>query len=231
MSTGPLTAARCQYPLRTCNATAKAGFHIPGHEVYHHPFQPAAIAPSVDAIAAALHGACVEHRERQQREGWGNITHHGTDAHREDAERVRALWVIADARALLHHPHGGVPMTGERPTDHEAMRKARGWPTPNHMRRAADALDVLTTPRYGDVLRWVADLCDDALANGLESEAGHSLIATPVDAERVRALWSVAQDRQENVSDARGATEAPGGLSSDTDPDYGRPGASGEGEP
>jgi hypothetical protein len=49
--------------------------------------------------------------------------------------------------------------------DYEEMRRERGWPTPNHMRRAAEALDVLSIPaKYGDVLRWVADLCDSALA-------------------------------------------------------------------
>jgi hypothetical protein len=43
---------------------------------------------------------------------------------------------------------------------YEDMRVQRGWPTPNHMRHAADALDQLVIPKYGDVLRWVADLCD-----------------------------------------------------------------------
>lgn len=48
--------------------------------------------------------------------------------------------------------------------DHEALRVERGWPTPMHMHRVADALDALTLPaRYGDVLRWVADLCDTSL--------------------------------------------------------------------
>jgi hypothetical protein len=48
--------------------------------------------------------------------------------------------------------------------DYEAMRMERHWPTPNHMRRVADALDTLTTGRYGDVLRWFADLADESLA-------------------------------------------------------------------
>lgn len=48
-------------------------------------------------------------------------------------------------------------------TDHEAMRKRLGWPTPNAMRTAARALDLLAFARYGDVLRWVADLCDESL--------------------------------------------------------------------
>ena len=43
----------------------------------------------------------------------------------------------------------------------EELRHERGWPTPNHMRTAADALDVLTPARYGDVLRWFADKCDE----------------------------------------------------------------------
>jgi len=42
----------------------------------------------------------------------------------------------------------------------EALRLSLGWPTPNHMRRAAQALDLLTSAQYGDVLRWVADMCD-----------------------------------------------------------------------
>ena len=50
----------------------------------------------------------------------------------------------------------------ERP-DYEQMRRDRGWPTPNHMRRIADAIDQFTPAKYGDVLRWVADLCDEAL--------------------------------------------------------------------
>lgn len=45
--------------------------------------------------------------------------------------------------------------------DYDAMRVAREWPTPNHMRQVADALDTLTPARYGDVLRWFADRCDE----------------------------------------------------------------------
>lgn len=47
--------------------------------------------------------------------------------------------------------------------DWEAFRKDHGWPTPNHMRSTADALDSLTHAKYGDILRWVADACDSAL--------------------------------------------------------------------
>jgi len=46
-------------------------------------------------------------------------------------------------------------------TDFDAMRVVRGWPTPNHMRRTADALDNLTFAKYGDILRWFADRCDE----------------------------------------------------------------------
>ena len=48
--------------------------------------------------------------------------------------------------------------------DWEEYRRTRGWPTPNHMRRVAGALDTLTPAKYGEVLRWVADACDAALA-------------------------------------------------------------------
>ena len=52
----------------------------------------------------------------------------------------------------------------DEPKDWEEHRKANGWPTPISMRRTADALDVFTPAKYGDVLRWVADACDAALA-------------------------------------------------------------------
>ena len=55
-----------------------------------------------------------------------------------------------------------------RVTDMEALRMERGWPTPNHMRHAADGLDMLAFPRYGDILRWVADACDADPAPTLE---------------------------------------------------------------
>ena len=62
----------------------------------------------------------------------------------------------------------------EEPTgpDYEQMRKDRGWPTPNHMRSTADALDTLTAARYGDVLRWFADLADAALDARLAAADG-----------------------------------------------------------
>lgn len=45
--------------------------------------------------------------------------------------------------------------------DFDAMRVAKGWPTPNHVRQCADALDILTPARYGEILRWFADRCDE----------------------------------------------------------------------
>ena len=49
--------------------------------------------------------------------------------------------------------------------DMEAFRKDQGWPTPGWMRDTADHLDgLMRGAKYGDVLRWVADLCDAALA-------------------------------------------------------------------
>ena len=48
-------------------------------------------------------------------------------------------------------------------TDYEAMRIKNGWPTPSSIRHTANALDMIAIPRYGDILRWVADLCDESL--------------------------------------------------------------------
>lgn len=50
--------------------------------------------------------------------------------------------------------------TVHKGNEFEILRHERGWPTPNHMRKAADALDMLVYPKYGDILRWVADQCD-----------------------------------------------------------------------
>ena len=47
------------------------------------------------------------------------------------------------------------------PNVFETMRMERRWPTPDNMRHAADALDILTFAKYGAVLRWFADLCDE----------------------------------------------------------------------
>ena len=59
----------------------------------------------------------------------------------------------------------------DAPVDWEAFRMDQGWPAPNHMHSAADALDQLVIPKYGDILRWVADACDRALqARAAEGE-------------------------------------------------------------
>lgn len=42
----------------------------------------------------------------------------------------------------------------------EQLRIDNKWPTPNHMRKTADALDILTFASYGKILRWMADECD-----------------------------------------------------------------------
>jgi len=55
--------------------------------------------------------------------------------------------------------------------DWESRRMELGWPTPAHMRRTADALDVLTPARYGDVLRWVADACDGVVDGSTQGQA------------------------------------------------------------
>lgn len=52
------------------------------------------------------------------------------------------------------------PSEPTNPNPWEALRLERGWPTPNAMRHIADALDMITPARYGDILRKVADLCD-----------------------------------------------------------------------
>ena len=51
----------------------------------------------------------------------------------------------------------------DAPDDWETFRMDQRWPTPIHMRLAADSLDQLVIPKYGDILRWVADACDRAL--------------------------------------------------------------------
>ncbi len=69
--------------------------------------------------------------------------------------------------------------------DFEAFRVDRGWPTPNHMRRTADALDVFTPAKYGGVLRWFADLCDAA-----PTESGYSVVPT----SRLAAAEAVVEE-------------------------------------
>lgn len=53
------------------------------------------------------------------------------------------------------------PATPVGALDFDAMRIAREWPTPMHMHRVANALDAITPAKYGDVLRWFADRCDE----------------------------------------------------------------------
>jgi len=82
-------------------------------------------------------------------------------------------------------------LRAEGAADFDAMRVAREWPTPNHMRKAADALDALTPARYGDVLRWFADRCDEwvwhlsdpSAAERLERVRAAALLASPVAPE------------------------------------------------
>ena len=83
----------------------------------------------------------------------------------------------ADPPALWHHSN--LPPEDDRycvdcaaDLNVEALRIREGWPTPISMRRAADALDVLVIPRFGAILRWVADLCDnDPAAHAAAREA------------------------------------------------------------
>ena len=49
-----------------------------------------------------------------------------------------------------------------------------GWPTPNHCRRVAEALDEITPARYGDILRAYADAEDVRFA-----EYGPIRVAAP----------------------------------------------------
>ena len=86
-------------------------------------------------------------------------------------------------RALAEAAQGAAPRA--EGLDVEALRMERGWPTPISMRHAADALDKLAIPKYGDVLRWVADLCDGAAprAEGLDYDA----LAAFIDMHRIDA--------------------------------------------
>lgn len=73
-----------------------------------------------------------------------------------DAEHC--MWIEAKARA------GAASPVAESNT-WEQLRTERRWPTPNHMRSFADGLDVMgMIPRYGEILRWFADLCDGVAA-------------------------------------------------------------------
>lgn len=47
----------------------------------------------------------------------------------------------------------------------EQRRRELNWPTPNAMRSAAEAVDHLSPAKYGDILRFVADLCDEEVVS------------------------------------------------------------------
>lgn len=54
---------------------------------------------------------------------------------------------------------------GETVNEWERRRCDLNWPTPNAMRSAAEALDRLSPAKYGDILRFVADLCDEEVVS------------------------------------------------------------------
>lgn len=93
------------------------------------------------------------------------------------ADRLRALlrpepgqWDntrLLDAALAAEYQRGR-----DEAVDYEKMRMEREWPTPNHMRTIADALDKITPARYGDILRWFADLCDASL----DAQADHDCL-------------------------------------------------------
>lgn len=85
--------------------------------------------------------------------------------------------------------HCLVPAVPSVALDFEALRTERGWPTPISMRHAADALDMLVYPRYGDILRWIADACD-AHPNepSIEAETRAAAPSVPAVALDVGAL-------------------------------------------
>lgn len=47
-----------------------------------------------------------------------------------------------------------------RDGDTISVRVTEGWPTPNHVRRAADAIDAISIPKIGAILRAAADGID-----------------------------------------------------------------------
>jgi hypothetical protein len=112
------------------------------------------------ALAEALHSVWPRHSE-----GTRSLPASGTDH----------TWTVLDptlpshalAAAILAALPAPWRLTAEPEAAHqrdvEALRMERHWPTPNSMRSAADALDHLVIPKYGDVLRWVADLADESL--------------------------------------------------------------------
>ena len=75
--------------------------------------------------------------------------------------------VVAAFDRPATEPSAGV--TSEAAETPDEMRQRLKWPTPNHMRRTADALDTMTPARYGDILRWFADLCDATPSTSAET--------------------------------------------------------------
>lgn len=85
-------------------------------------------------------------------------------------EELRALAEIIDREYNLAAFAGGVPAPlalarAILASDAHATRTSpravtfevrADWPTPNHCLRFAEALDVVATPRYGDILRSYA---------------------------------------------------------------------------
>ena len=113
-------------------------------------------------------------------DNWRPIALAAEAADREAADGYEAPEppsAAADPPALWQHSN--LPPEDDRycvdcaaDLDVEALRIREGWPTPISMRRAADALDVLVIPRFGAILRWVADLCDnDPAAHAAAREA------------------------------------------------------------
>ena len=96
----------------------------------------------------------------------------------------------------------------------------RGWPTPNHCRKAADALDALSPARYGDILRAYAD-AEDARTTQRRPPEMESLIANVLDEAWPEhgGRWAICQAlarrvaellnaEREGIADAIAAREA-----------------------
>ena len=121
-----------------------------------------------DACSACGHdfrGALAEHTGREAMTDTDRLAALLLDHWPDDLDTPRS-GVAAFASRLLAagvRPAPAAPGLREA-LDWEEYRRTRGWPTPNHMRRVAGALDTLTPAKYGEVLRWVADACDAALA-------------------------------------------------------------------
>ena len=88
----------------------------------------------------------------------------------------------------IENEAGALSSEGDGP-DYEAMRQQKGWPTPIAMRRAADGLDKIAIAHYGDILRWVANLCDGLLKVPGSSEGDGTL-----DVERLAHAIHAAED-------------------------------------